>query len=277
MSAPEESRDHWIRAAKGWEARADWFRAMTMPVSTWLVEALDPQPGATVLELAAGVGDVGFLAAELLEPGGTLITSDFAPEMLAAAQRRATQLGIANVRFRQMDANTALDQPAASLDGVLCRWGYMLLNDGEDALRETRRILKQDGRVALAVWRSAEHNQWSSAGTRVLAAHDLSAPSTGPGQFNWSEQGELGEHLAAAGFVDSRVEAVDFEMRYASVDDWWGAMTQMSAATAAIDARIDYATRSDVLADLERAAEPFLRPDDSLVIPAAAWVATATV
>ena len=49
-----------------------------------------------------------------------------------------------------MDPNVPLDQPAASLDGVLCRWGYMLLNDGEAALRETRRILKQDGKVALA-------------------------------------------------------------------------------------------------------------------------------
>ena len=81
---------------------------------------------------------------ELIQPGGTLITSDFAPEMLAAAQRRAERKGITNVRFRQMDLNVPLDQPAASLDGVLCRWGYMLLKDPESALRDTRRILKPD-------------------------------------------------------------------------------------------------------------------------------------
>ena len=51
-----------------------------------------------------------------------------------------------------MDMNVPLDQPAASIDGVLCRWGYMLLNDPESALRETRRILKPDGKVALAAW-----------------------------------------------------------------------------------------------------------------------------
>jgi len=278
MATSEESRDRWIRAAKGWEARADWFRAATMPVSAWLVEALDPQPGATVLELAAGIGDVGFLAAELLKPGGALITSDFAPEMLAAAQRRAAQQGIDNVRFRQMDANLPLDQPAASLDGVLCRWGYMLLNDGEDALRETRRVLKQDGRVALAVWCPPERNQWSAAGVRVLAARGLTERlGAGPGQFNWSPAGELEEHLAAAGFVDYRSEEIDFALRYDSVDGWWVAMTQVSSIVAAVDERIDHATRSDVLADLERAAEPFLQADDSLVIPAAARVAVATV
>ena len=41
------------------------------------------------------------------------MTSDFVPEMLAAAQRRAQRQGITNVRFRQMDMNLPLDQPAA--------------------------------------------------------------------------------------------------------------------------------------------------------------------
>ena len=45
-----------------------------------------------------------------------------------------------------------IDLPTASVDGVLCRFGYMLLADPEAALRETRRVLKPGGRVALAVW-----------------------------------------------------------------------------------------------------------------------------
>src|ERR687897_2930520 len=113
----------WAGVASGWERYADEFRARTMPVSTWMVDAVAPQPGHTILDLAAGVGDTGFLAAELIEPGGTLITSDLVPEMLSAAQRRADQLGIRNARFRQIDAEV-IDQPAASLDGVLSRWGY---------------------------------------------------------------------------------------------------------------------------------------------------------
>ena len=42
-----------------------------MPVSTWMVDAIAPQPGQTILDLAAGIGDTGFLAAELIEPGGS--------------------------------------------------------------------------------------------------------------------------------------------------------------------------------------------------------------
>ena len=45
-----------------------------------------------------------------------------------------------------------IDLPLASVDAVLCRWGYMLLADPAAALAETRRVLRPGGRVALAVW-----------------------------------------------------------------------------------------------------------------------------
>jgi SAM-dependent methyltransferase len=272
-----EARERWRRAAAGWEARADWFHEQTLPAAAWLVEAVDPQPGQTILDLAAGIGDTGFLAAELLQPGGTLITADFSSEMLSAAQRRAQRHGVTNVRFRQMDANLPLDQPAASLDGVLCRWGYMLLNDGEDALRETRRILKPGAAVALAAWTAADENLWSAAPGRILQARGLmEADPPGPGQFAWAQEGEVAEHMENAGFVEPRVERVSMPFRFADVDEWWTHVTQTSVRVGLADERLDYATRSDVLADLERAAEAFEQADGTLVIPAATWVATAT-
>ena len=272
-----EAKERWKRAACGWEARADWFHEQTLPISTWLVDAVAPQPGQTILDLAAGVGDTGFLAAELIQPGGTLVTADFSPEMLSAAQRRAQRRNITNVRFRQMDANLPLDQPAASLDGVLCRWGYMLLNDGEDALRETRRILKPGAAVALAAWTAADDNLWSAAPGRILQRRGLMEPDPpGPGQFAWAEPGAVAEHMENAGFVEPRVERLDLPFRFADVDEWWTHVTQTSVRVGLVDEQLGFATRSDVLADLERAAEPFEQPDGTLVIPAATWVATAT-
>ena len=93
----------WEGAAAGWGRRADRVRDMGMPVSAWMIDHLALQPGQRVLELAAGPGDTGFLAAELIKPGGTLISSDATEAMLEIARERARQMGIDNVEFRQLE------------------------------------------------------------------------------------------------------------------------------------------------------------------------------
>ena len=268
-----ESRERWIKAAAGWEARADQFARDTLPVSAAMVELLQPQPGQTILDLAAGLGDTGYLAAELIQPGGELITSDFSPDMLTAAQKRAKGK---NVRFRQIDLSSPIDQPAASIDGVLCRWGYMLLDDPESALRETRRILKQDGKVVLAAWTGPDDNLWSAAPTRALLKRGLIAPPQGPGQFAWADPNLITETMATAGFIEPDIEVVDFTMRFEDFDDWWTHLKLTSGSVGEADGKMDFATRSDVLAELEKQAEPFTQPDDRLEIPARTWIATAT-
>src|SRR6185503_17367389 len=183
------------------------------------------------------------------------------PEMLSAAQRRAPQG--ANIRFRQMDLSVPLDQPAASVDAVLCRWGYMLLNDPEYALRETRRILKRDGHLALAAWTGADENLWSAAPVRILHHRGIleTLDPDEPGQFTWADPERIDETLGAAGFVEFEIKPLDFVMRYDDVDDWWVHVTKTSTRTGDADRAMDFATRSDVLAELEDASKPFEQPD----------------
>ena len=95
-----ESRRRWGAAARGWKAHREIVREAAMPVSLWMVEAIAPQPGHRILELAAGTGEVGFLAAELIQPGGELICSDFAPEMLTAAHDGAEERVLRGIRFK---------------------------------------------------------------------------------------------------------------------------------------------------------------------------------
>ena len=270
MSYRDENRRRWQTVATGWEKYADDIRRDTMPVTSRMLDALGPQPGHQLLEIAAGIGDTGFLAAELIQPGGTVITSDLVPEMLSAAQRRAERLGVHNVRFRQVDAEV-IDQEAASLDGVLCRWGYMLMADPVAALKETRRVLRPGARVALAAWTGPDENTWSSAPIRELMGRGLleEPDPTGPGQFAWAEEGAVAEHLEAAGFVDDEVATVEFTMSYASVADWWDAGRAMSMRLADATARLDPATVQDV----QRALAP--EGDSPLAIPARTWVAAA--
>jgi ubiquinone/menaquinone biosynthesis C-methylase UbiE len=268
------TRSDWADMAKGWESHADAFRRATMPVATWMIDHTAPQVGQTVLELAAGIGDTGFLAAELIQPGGTLITSDAVPEMLTAAQRRADALGIRNARFKQIDLTQPIDVEAASIDVVLCRWGYMLLDEPEHALRETRRILRPGGRVALAAWTTAEENAWSSLPLQLLLERGLADPvEPGPGgQFAWGEDGAIAERLEDAGFVEYEVEAIDFPIRYPSVEAWWE--TTRSMGRRARVARIP--DQQEWLAALADAATDWTQDDGSLAIPARTWAAAAT-
>jgi SAM-dependent methyltransferase len=274
-----ESRKRWGDQAAGWEARREALRTATMPVSAWMIDAIDPQPGHTLLELAAGTGDTGFLAAELIEPGGTLICSDFSPEMLAAARRRADELGLANVRFKQIDAETSIDLETAGVDGVLCRWGYMLLADPEVALRETRRVLRPGARVALAAWTDRDDNLWSTLPAQELIARGLAEPPPPgiPGQFAWAREGVIAEQLEAAGFGEHHVEALDFTYDYRSAADWWASQSDYSVWFAQAVARASDDDLAAVGDAIDRHAERFATDEGSLRIPARSWVAWAGV
>src|SRR4051794_41545703 len=146
-----------------------------------MVEAIAPQPGETILELAAGPGDTGLMAAELVRPGGKLILSDASERMLDVARERAADFeDLAEiVDFRRIEAEW-IDLSTATVDAVLCRWGYMLLADPGAALRETRRVLRPGGRVSLAAWAEAKRNPWSSVvGAELVARGRHERP--GPG------------------------------------------------------------------------------------------------
>ena len=281
MALPDDyriqSRKRWDAQAPGWEARRDDLRTATMPVSAWLIDALDPQPGQTLLELAAGTGDTGLLAAELVAPTGELILSDFSAEMLATARRRADELGVRNVRFKQIDAETSIDVPAASVDGVLCRWGFMLMAEPGVALSGARRVLKPGGRLALAAWARAQENPWAAVPGRELAARGLvEPPKPGePGQFAWAEEGVIAARLDDAGFVEHHVEALDFTIGYTSAEDWWEAQSALSGRLAAALASAPPEVGAEVRAAVLAAAAPFAQPDGTLRIPARTWVAWA--
>src|SRR5215208_3019413 len=171
----QASLDIWEQMATAWDADRSWVWESSRPVGEWLVEALDPRPGETMLELAAGVGDTGIAVASRLGPSGKLISTDFSSHMVDAARRRAEELGASNADFRTMDAER-MDLPDDSVDGVVCRWGYMLMADPAGALAETRRVLRPGGRVAFSVWGDPASNPWASVPAQVLVEYTSGEP-----------------------------------------------------------------------------------------------------
>ena len=193
---PEEqranARERWEAAAPRWEDRVGGFLDGTLPLAHWMVDALAPQPGQRVLELAAGRGDVGFLAAELLQPGGELISTDGAEAMVEVARQRGEQLGLTNVEYKPMELEW-VDAKLASLDGILCRHGYQHAVDPEAAFREARRVLKPGAKLVLSVWSTPEENLWLSAINTAAESLGLQEPAApdAPGAFALSNPQRL--------------------------------------------------------------------------------------
>jgi ubiquinone/menaquinone biosynthesis C-methylase UbiE len=167
------------------------------PVRQWMIRQLGPHPGDTLLELAAGAGDTGFQGATLLGQAGRLISTDFSPAMLGVARRRAAELGLGNVDFRVMDAERVRLE-TDSVDGVLCRFGYMLMADPAAALSETRRVLRPGGRLALAVWGAPDRNPFFTVIAAILVERGHLPPPGSLRERSAQERQEVKARLEAA-------------------------------------------------------------------------------
>ena len=246
------------------------------PVAAWMVDAIEPRPGMRVLELAAGTGEVGFTALPRIEPGGTLISSDQSEAMVAVARSRAEQAGLEGIEFRVLDGEW-IDLELASVDAVLCRWGYMLMADPAAALRETRRVLRPGGRVALAVWDSREANPWSQVPGEVLVEHGLAEPPNpqDPGPFKMSDPDVIRTMLADAGFAGLRLDAIDIARRAPDFDSWWATHLDLSVATRTAFARADEEQTLAIEAEIARRFAPYTAADGSLAVPGRTFVAAA--
>jgi SAM-dependent methyltransferase len=273
--AGEQARAHraaslagWEEAAAGWIARQQTLRELSAPVSHWMIDAVDLQPGQRVLELAAGLGETGFLAAELVAPAGGVITSDQADAMLDGARRRAGELGLTNVEFQVLNAEW-IDLPVASVDAVLCRWGYMLMADPAVALAETRRVLRPEGHVALAVWDAIEHNPWVLHPGAELVERGLTqppAPGT-PGPFALADKRGVRDLLQAAGFQEVWVERLAFTQCAPSFEEFWETTLDLSRSFHDAVLSRPEPEIADIRRSLAKRLKPFTAADGSLELP----------
>jgi SAM-dependent methyltransferase len=251
-----ESYADWQLIAERWERGRRLLWESTRPVSEWLVARLDPAPGQTILELAAGTGETGLLAAPLLEPGGRLISSDRSPNMVEAARRLAAELGIANVEFRVLDADdTGL--AAASLDGVLSRFGYILKGEpAPPALAEIRRVLRLGGGLAFAVWAQRERNAWMTVPSDVMVERGhLAPPREWERRLSARRNPEaIAALLAGAGFADVEIDEMPVSYRFADAAELWQFVSELRGPLSLALERLELGERDEVRAAVEERA-----------------------
>jgi len=245
----------WEELAPAWERGRALLWDSTRAVSEWLVDRLEPRPGQTVLDVAAGTGETGFLAAPKLLPGGRVISSDLSPSMVEAARRLAPAFGVENADFRVLDAGR-LELPDASVDGVVSRFGYVLRGSPPPALREIARVLVPGGRFTFAVWVERARNPWMTVPADVMVERGHLPPQD-EAEVRLSERrnpAAIGPLLAAAGFAEAEYEELPLAYRFASAEELWFFVSELRGPVAAALAKLGEAERDAVRAEVERRA-----------------------
>jgi SAM-dependent methyltransferase len=266
----QQSLDSWDAMAPGWKKRHDWLKENTGLVNDWVAAKADPQPGQTWLDIAGGPGDLTLALAERVGDDGRVIYTDFAPEMVEVA--RSYGEGRGNIEFRVLDAEH-MDLEDDSVDGVGCRYGYMLMADPAAALGETRRVLRDGGTLAFAVWSTPDRNLWAAipAMTLVQRGHAPAPDPTAPGIFALGMPERIRELVTGAGFADPDIEEISFAFHYADDDDLWDALVSLAGPLArVVNALPDDEQEATRAAILENVAS-FRGDGGSYTVPASSW------
>jgi ubiquinone/menaquinone biosynthesis C-methylase UbiE len=244
--------------APGWERWRAFIEGAVAPVRGWMITELAPRPGDTVLELAAGAGDTGFAAAAIVGARGRLISTDLSPAMVEVARRRAAELGLEGVEHRVVDAEQ-IPLEDDSVDGVLCRFGFMLMPDPVAALGETRRVLRSGGRAALAVWGAPEGNPWFSILARALVERGhMPPPEPGAASpFSMGSQERTRELLEGAGFGSVRTAEVPVLFSYRDLDHYLSVAGDTAGPAVIAMRRLSERERGALAAHLREAFAPF--------------------
>ncbi len=176
------------------------------PYTYDLMNKADAKVRERVLDLATGPGEPAMSLARLVGPDGHVTGVDLSEKMIELATQVARERRLGNADFRVMDAEH-LAFPDESFDVVVSRFGFQIFTNPEAVAREAYRVLRPNGRIALAVWSTAE---------KAAALHVLIAPmlehaepdETGyiPTPYELGAPGEMMDLLSKAGYHDLKEE-----------------------------------------------------------------------
>jgi 2-polyprenyl-3-methyl-5-hydroxy-6-metoxy-1,4-benzoquinol methylase len=115
------------------------------PATRMILKAAGVRDGMRVLDLGSGMGDMAFVAAELVGPTGEVVGIDRSPEPVAKANLRARQHGLANVRFLVGDIHDPA--PGGPYDAIIGRLVLMYVPDPATVIRTQASRLRAGGTV----------------------------------------------------------------------------------------------------------------------------------
>jgi SAM-dependent methyltransferase len=231
-----------------------------------VLQAAQVGPGQQVLDVACGTGILARMAVSHVKPNGRVVGLDVNEGMLAVAQQKSSAVAWQHGRAE------ALPFEDNKFDAVVSQFGLMFFADRQQALREMVRVVKGNGRLAIAVWDSLENTPGYAAVVALLerlfgaeVAEGLRSP------YVLGDKTELAALFADLPLADVQIETQPGYARFPSIADWM--FTDIRGWTLA-DV-IDDAQFELLLREAEGVLRPFCKPDGTVQFKAPAHIVTA--
>jgi ubiquinone/menaquinone biosynthesis C-methylase UbiE len=116
------------------------------PITARLLREAGLAPGMRVVDLGCGVGDVAFLAAEMVGPTGTVIAIDRNATAIVTARARASAAGHTNIEF--IEGNACEFAGSGTCDLAIGRYVLVHLSDPVALIRAAATHVRPGGAVA---------------------------------------------------------------------------------------------------------------------------------
>jgi SAM-dependent methyltransferase len=198
-----------IEAGRGYEAL--FVPALFERWTRHLVDGASVGEGSHVLDVACGTGVLARKALAKAGINGRVVGADPAPGMLATAK----EIEPAIDWF--LCAAEALDVDDETFDCVISQFGMMFFEDRSKSAEEMFRALKPGGSLAIAVWRSVEHNPAYADIISVLQEHVGTAAADALRlPYSLGDADEVTAALKSGGFGEVTVEAITETAKFPS-------------------------------------------------------------
>jgi ubiquinone/menaquinone biosynthesis C-methylase UbiE len=173
-------------------------------VGEQLCESLDLRAGQTVLDVAAGNGNVSLAAARRF---CDVTSTDYVPALLERGRERAHAERLP-MEFREADAE-ALPFGEGSFDVVVSTFGVMFTPDQDKAAAELVRVCKHGGKIGLANWTP---EGFIGQLFKTLGKH-VPPPAGAKSPALWGTRARLDEFFAKEGKVETTSRFFAFRYR----------------------------------------------------------------
>ena len=243
------------------------------PWAELLVDALEPRPGTTVLDVACGPGTVARVLARRIGAIGHVFACDLDPTMIAAGAAVAPEHGAAAIEYAVCPADE-LTLPDGCVDAVTCQQGLQFFPDQVAALAEMRRVARPGARLAVNVWRTIE--DMPLYGALVAAAEEVLGSAGGLRErpFALGDPGLLAARATEAGWTEVQVTARDLLIEFRDT----GQLLRCYDVTPVCEIvrGLDDAARESLARALQRCLEPLVDPDGAVRTTTGTHFLTAT-